>query len=156
MSDLYHISPVMLRPGSIIEPGNWGRVEGLIAAQNGVAPPYNVAVECAFEYARKLIAPDAPSRLMCVFACPTLAGACHFRDAQRATELIYEVEIVEPGTPVHAAHWQNVPLGGSGFEAGRSILAQMDALVSAYWEEGKSDPTELLIGGPIRILALAG
>jgi hypothetical protein len=66
MASYFHFAPIMLAPGSIIEPGNFGR----IIRQRGAA--HNLyRREMIFEAVRQQHFSSRPSRLDCLFCFPT-------------------------------------------------------------------------------------
>jgi hypothetical protein len=60
--------------------------------------------QVAVEVARQLTAPDAPSRLNCVFCTEDIESAKAFRDRFRNGESIYEVE-VEDTVSTHTGNY---------------------------------------------------
>jgi hypothetical protein len=59
----FHCAPMRLAAGSIIEPGNWGRMLRLYEVTNGQIQG-NVLNEALLEFARQLHAPTAPKAAM--------------------------------------------------------------------------------------------
>ena len=76
MTTYFHSAPLLLEPGAIIHPGNWGRILNCYTQQQG--NPWILAREFAFESIRVSEHPELPSRL-------------------------YEVELVTPDAPLHRA-----------------------------------------------------
>ena len=62
----FHLSGGLLGEGSVILPGNWGRILRAYGWQHPQA-----AKEMILEAARLRIAPGKPSRLECCFAFPS-------------------------------------------------------------------------------------
>lgn len=63
-SDLFHVAPIPLKEGSIILPGNWGRILTKIGSRHSA-----FLSESLLESARQQSFPDYPSRLDAAFAC---------------------------------------------------------------------------------------
>src|SRR5262245_46478650 len=66
---LSHASSILLGPGSIILPGNWGRIIRAGGERHNRWPDEQV-----LEAVRLARYPKLPSRLDACFACPTEAG----------------------------------------------------------------------------------
>lgn len=91
MAIFYHCASVKLGVGSIIEPGNWGRIINRFAYRHGLYQR-----EMVFERVRQEIRPQAPSRMEALFACASLEEArafCSIEDVK--TALIYECETLD-------------------------------------------------------------
>jgi len=83
----------ILGSGSIIEPGNWGRMLALDV--------YNFVVfkEMVFEGVRRKYYSHLPSRLNSVMLCESVDAASAFRaKCNREYDLIFKVELVDPAT----------------------------------------------------------
>jgi hypothetical protein len=80
----FHLAGIQLAPGSIIEPGNWGRI---ILATGPQHPEYQR--EFALENARLAKCPHKPSRLKAAFI------------SVDAGEAKNRVELAEPHAPSH-------------------------------------------------------
>jgi hypothetical protein len=105
--------------------------------------------EVAFEFARRLYAPSKPSRLECVFATPTLAVARSYAQSHARTNLIYEIEPIDPSVATHLGdYWVAIePHTDRYFE-------KMLERAERYWTVQTPDFPEVLIGGAVRVLAL--
>jgi hypothetical protein len=94
----FHLSGAMLAPGSIIMPGNWGRMIRAIGWQHSLAMR-----EMALENAWVMSYPNRPSRLDASFVLPTLDEARNFK--QRiggfANHLLYRVTLCDPTALSH-------------------------------------------------------
>lgn len=133
-----------IRPGAVIEPGNWGR----IVRFRGTGHPA-IGRELLFERIREEINPNAPSRFDCAFVCPTSEGAERFRRAirNRWSDLTYEVELENPDAPFFVAkidlidQYQNAP------------TTDHAALARQYWEgtDSTNPSAEILTLSPLRI-----
>lgn len=143
-----HAVCALLAPGSVILPGNMGRIVGLYVA--GTDRP---AQEAIYERARTVLQPTAPSRLACTFVCPTIEDAVEFAmtGAPRMNQW-YAVEPVEPtpelfvatqtawGMPTHAAKpWKE---------------SDFTAICEEYWNGPAEHHREILYPGPLRVLSI--
>lgn len=118
---LYHCSPVWLEPGSVIRPGNYGRVLKL------VGPRHSASLrEQLLELIRKQEFSDKPSRLTSAFACEQLAAAQIFKERNCSTGIIYEVEVVDPKAKTHVTDFNCVePIPGK--------IEDMHEVARHYW-----------------------
>ena len=105
----YHCSSTQLEAGSIIRPGNWGR----IIRNTGWG--HNQALkEAALEYVRQSEFPDKPSRMMSSFFFDD-ENEAHFysiSDNRQITMIVYQVAIdllVQP----HVGDWRGTQPRGS-------------------------------------------
>lgn len=144
MAVYYHCTPLKLGEGSVVMPGNWGRIIGLYGLGDR-ENAFRVTRELAYEYGRRAFNPDAPSRLNCTFACPTLEDAIAFRSANQAWSLINEVEPVDSEAPAYVADWRK-------FDTPHAGLADQDLLIQRYWQDTPDTHREVLLGGALRIL----
>jgi hypothetical protein len=76
---LFHLAPLRLAAGSVIEPGNWGRIlkryQNPHAQQQTMGNGWLMARELVYEIARLNFAPEAPSRFQSCFAVESLEAA---------------------------------------------------------------------------------
>jgi hypothetical protein len=140
MTKYYYCCSYPLKPNSVIEKGNWGRLEQV----------YGVALnETIFERVRKEAFVDRPSRFTCVFVFPNAANARNFLaiDQTRKADLLYEVELVNPAA--------------NQFDADMSLVNRNESNVSIieqaarrYWRGEISDPVkrEVLADSDLRIV----
>lgn len=140
LTALYHCAPLLLSPGSVICPGNWGRIKRQYE-ENALA----IAREAILEDVRKREFGASPSRLESAFACPTLNSAEQFRAKHARTGLIYKVELVDPTAPIHAGDHELYLQGFVGING-------MEELARRYWRgEGLGAP-EVLTLSPLRVV----
>jgi hypothetical protein len=99
-TNYFHLSGAMLAPGSIIEPGNWGRMIRALSWQHNCAMR-----EAALEIAREDNAPSAPSRLEAAFVMLTEGEARFFQQHTNGFQnhLLYRVALVDPAAKSHIA-----------------------------------------------------
>lgn len=95
----YHACPITLDEGSVILPGNWGRLE---KTKIGAGDPI-IFREFVLESIRKQEFKDKPSRMEATFSCPDIKSTIMYMQAHCPESLCYEVEIVNPGSPSHIA-----------------------------------------------------
>lgn len=106
MSDTYfHCAPITLGAGSIIEPGNWGRILNLYESTNGQINQ-NAVNEALLEWARKALTPTKPSRLNSIFTLPTLADAISFRNRHQRNGVIHEVRLTDDDANRHYGDYE--------------------------------------------------
>ena len=144
----FHCLPALLAPGSIIEPGNWGRIIRTYLPQDGGS--FGVAFrETVLERERLAVAPHKPSRLSAVFACPTEAELTAFMtSAGRLRDVPYEVAPICEDVPLHFGD-HGLPL----LEQGRPYFDAFAERARVYWlAEAPATNIEVLIGGPVRII----
>jgi hypothetical protein len=106
----FHSCPILLGPGSLILPGNYGRV---IEARGTDHPHWKR--EALLEEIRAAEFREKPSRLSATFSCPTLESACAYRHAMALKggfqfQRIYKVEKFVPDAPEHCADFNTVEL----------------------------------------------
>ena len=94
----FHLSGAMLALGSIIMPGNWGRMIKTLGWQ------HNLAIrEMALENARVARYPNRPSRLDASFVLPTLEEARNFKQliGGFGNHILYRVTLCDPDALSH-------------------------------------------------------
>ncbi len=154
---LFHLSGQMLGPGSIILPGNWGRLVRAYGRQHGAFDR-----EAALESFRAAHFPHLPSRLQSVFTFDSIEDAYIFRKEPGFNgHALHVVTPCDPDAPRHRArildfrarspddvdwparYWRgddtSAPEPAVGVDPGVGVL---------------SEPHEVLIGGPVRVEAL--
>ena len=96
--EYFHLSGSLLAPGSIIMPGNWGRIIRALGWQHPLA-----LREMALEDARLGRHSHRPSRLDSAFVMPTLGEARDFRRlfGGFGSHLLYRVTLCEPDAVSH-------------------------------------------------------
>ena len=99
--------------------------------------------EMALETARQLLAPEAPSRLHCVFTTLTMPDAVTFRERFRLGSHIYEVSCFDE-IPRHSGNYSAI----TDPPDKTHVLDFMPDFAINYWREASEGITEVLIGGP--------
>jgi hypothetical protein len=149
---LYHCSLAWLEPGSIIRPGNYGRVLKLFGPQHN-----HWLREQFLELVRKQEFPDKPSRLTSAFACENLAAAQFFKESSCKTGIVYEVEATDPEAKAHVTDFNCIqPIQGKiedMYEVAKHYWA------ASYWLEIPGRPdlrcAERLVECGLRVVAEA-
>ncbi|MCF1449970.1 DUF2441 domain-containing protein [Agrobacterium vitis] len=144
---LYHLAMFPLREGSIIEPGNFGRMLHLYkyATDNG----WMVARELAFEMARLRVAPEAPSRLKACYALGSLEEARRYQDTNARFNVMIEVELSEPDAPQHWGYMQHF----DGFVQ-QEFMPAVSIRADAYWSGVGTGDRELVTASGLRVLRM--
>jgi hypothetical protein len=81
MRTFYHVTSVDHPAGTVLKPGRFGdtiRLARVRQSNVDTGQLNTLAWESALEVARRCLAPNAPNRLDCVFATPTLEEARQF------------------------------------------------------------------------------
>jgi hypothetical protein len=106
---LFHLAPVLLSPGSVILPGNYGRIITAVGLSHPLWARENI-----LESVRQAHYPAKPSRLNACFACPTEQIARSYRtlmaakNASSAWQILYEVEKTDDRAADHRADFNAV------------------------------------------------
>lgn len=143
----YHFTPIRLGAGSLVEPGNFGRI--LKRYLTGTGNAWMLARELVFEKHRP---PSKPSRLSACFALPTTDDAERYRQAndQNFLQVLHEVEVVDPLAVQH--------LGSLSYLDFNNSLPFMDPTTTAaisYWSGAAGDPMkgiELVTTSGLRVM----
>lgn len=147
-TEFYHVTHLPLRAGSIIEPGNFGRIINSYRTDRG--NPWVLARELVFELVRKESWAHLPSRLNCSFLFMSLEAAHAGFDALNGELMgnrIYRAELVEPDAPSHVADFSLVRL-----PQGTEFLHPMMTIAERYWRGDQIAAPEYLTTSPIRLL----
>lgn len=139
-SRLYHCAPIILGPGSIIHPGNWGRIK-----QQFEVDGVSIAREVILEHIRQKEFSDKPSRLQANFACPTIETAKSYLDEFSKTNLIYEIELVEPAASHHTGDHKLCMKGFIGING-------MEQIARDYWTAENSESPEFVTLSPLKVI----
>lgn len=146
---LYHVSPAGYGPGGHFTRGRYGSAARQFGpATAKIESPQLGAVmwEMAMETARLALAPEAVSRLDCLFTWETLDLARAFRDRFRRGSAIYEVEPLSDARVYRGDFGlisNNVPSG--------AFVDFMPPIAVRYWTEPPGEQVEVLVGGPVNV-----
>lgn len=146
----YHWCPIPLEVGSIILPGNFGRIIRTQAGGGDIL----LLREYIYEDVRKRDYSDKPSRMESCFLCQSINSALEFANPKRfdfnPTQLLYEVEILNPDAPRHIA-----PIELVGVNSNSNAWDAWRNAAKNYWEWNPSytfNPMEVVIKSPIKIM----
>lgn len=145
MNNYYYLCSYPLEPGSVVLPGNWGR---LLKNSNCSNIALNLAKEQTFENVRLKSYPSLPSRFEAIFLCESLDGARQFRQGSNRlwSDIIYEVELLEPEKPSFRTDWTLVNV------TPQDTVAQVEERARQYWSGSSVNNPELLSLSKIRII----
>lgn len=149
---LYHFCPVPLQVGSVILPGNWGRIiDQYLMPTNCNAL---VVRELLLENARLRICPDKPSRFNAVFCCVG-EDSMNLLRQQRPLDICYRVEVCDESLPKFVGSWAHVgaPEGNSTPMCVWGEIA--DNYWKADWHTKAPQTLEMLSASSLKILETA-
>lgn len=136
-----------LASGSVIEPGNWGRMLRTYNLREG-SRWWLPLREFIFEAVRSQQFPALPSRLEAFFACENEADLRKFM-VGRPMDIGYEVELTDPSQPFHKGCLNEFEFPNNG-----SPILQHDIEERArrYWSGTNIANPEIVTLSPARIL----
>jgi|GEM_PF-757722 len=141
----YWLCSYRLEVGSIVKPGNWGRIIKMYTPQNNNHHAFIAAREYVFELVRRENFSDKPSRLESTFLCKTMEDAQELHQKNRQFDLIYEVELVNNDQIFET----DMALVDS--DPADTILA-IEAKAKIYWNPSAIVKPEILTSSPIKII----
>lgn len=148
MNTYYHVCPIPLGEGSVIQAGNFGRVIEQYRP-DGLGP---MAVrELAFETMRLKHFSHQPSRLTSIFLLPTLEHASRYRLAHGFTSIIYEVRLNEDKLVFNG----DMSLVTTGFPSPHTpAIPFLLGVANQYWQglDATVETSELLTESSVTIL----
>ena len=100
----YHVAPIQLEKGSIILPGNYGRIVTHTGYQHN-----QYGREMLLEYIRFKHYSDKPSRLHSCFVCDNLDDIKFFMQHHCSTGIIYEVSFLDDQAKQHIGCFNCLP-----------------------------------------------
>lgn len=100
----YYVCPIPLRPGSVVEPGNYGRI-----VRHHGQEHHLWGREELLERVRQADFPTKPSRLTSAYYCPEVADAQWFQNHHSNAGIIYLVVPLSPEAPRHAGYMNCLP-----------------------------------------------
>ena len=144
----FHASPLPLEIGSVILPGNWGRI--IRGYTNGKVDPSSMWIlfrEQTFELVRQTRFADKPSRLKSAFLFLEADKVQEFCvNNNRMHDVLYEVEIVDPSKKSHVGD-----MNLSALSNGLQFMDAVEANAVQYWEGTDIAYPELITESPIRV-----
>lgn len=124
MPTFFHVAPLLLAPGSVILPGNYGRVVRLIGPSH-----HAWEREQVLESVRAARYSEKPSRLACCFCFESPNTADFYRRVRAPNDVAYEVEKIEQDAPEHRSDFNVIqPLPGRS--------ENMEQIADLYWTAG--------------------
>lgn len=141
-NEYYWLGFYELGKGSIVYPGNWGRIKNKAFA----ASP-NILKELIYENVRLRLYPAYPSRLNSIFVCPSLEEIIKYQKiTSKVTEVIHKVKLVNVEANKTMTDWNKFTLAqNDSYE-----LAEQRA--REYWEGKNIANPEILIESAIEIM----
>ena len=134
-----------LDAGSVVLPGNWGRIVGMYNT-SGFGNAWIQFREDVFEKIRQDEYPQKPSRLKSIFLCESQQSLQEFlKLTSRGLDLMYEVTLLDPGEPIHRGC-----LSLLDFQQ-REGLASFTAKARSYWSAASVLRAEIATTSRVRI-----
>lgn len=145
MANFYYCAGALLGPGSIVLPGNWGRMLRVGGQRHDRYPREHLLEEVRLEEF-----PHLPSRLESIFLFDNEPNARRWREAtgNRYLDVLYEVELIQPTA-----------------RTGRLAIARLDGFNNGwppeiarpwarrYWQPPQmGEVVEVLVESPVRIV----
>lgn len=143
----YWLCSYPLEEGSVVLPGNWGRIVNLYKSDGPVLLHLR---ERIFEEVRLRSFSNLPSRMKSNFLFESLEQAKAFKNNEtgRYLDILYEVEIIDHGKPqfrgdLNVFHWPPTPF----------FLKEIDNMAYKYWQGENIQYPEILTESPIKIIS---
>lgn len=148
MASYFFCCSYPLANGSVVEPGNWGRIlrSYNLTQPNTMLSPWLLLRETAFELVRFRQFPTLPSRLEAVFVCENRQDLETFKSNGRILDISYEVELTDPTMPLHRGCLSEFTTAHQG------CLDDLEARAQRYWMGTNVVQAEIVTLSPIRIL----
>jgi hypothetical protein len=143
----FHAAPIPLAVGSVIEPGNWGRIMRAIHWGAGI-PPYFLR-EMTFEAVRLRDFPSRPSRFDALFVFEQVDHLPKITSDLTRRDITYEVELVSPEKLSHRGDFDVVRWPNS--QEVRTIPF-FEEMAAAYWRSENPAVPELVTLSAARIV----
>lgn len=141
----YYCYSLPLEVGSVIRPGNWGRILRTYTPQSS-PNHWLLTRELAYELVRVRQFPQKPSRFDCIYVCLSEADLGEFRaTSNRHIDLSYEVELVDPQAPKHLGDWTLPNMQNT------DNLPVFESRATRYWQGNDIVKQELITLSPLRI-----
>jgi hypothetical protein len=149
----FHLTPIRLAPGSIVQPGNWGRIirkyQSPVPNVQTLGNAWIIARELIFDSVRMTQFSDKPSRMEAAFCCLDEASARVYQAQADGFKIqaLHEVELVDPSKPTHQA-----PLSLVDFAHGTLFIDETIRRASVYWTGDPNGNQEIVTLSPLRIV----
>jgi Protein of unknown function (DUF2441) len=142
----YFCCSYLLGTGSIVEPGNWGRIVKKYQGPS-IGNPWVLVRELIFEQVRFSSFSQKPSRFDSIFLCPDQQHIEQFRNSMnRLFDLCYEVEIQDRNPIVHLGDWTLPSLSNN------EDYAAFVQKATTYWQGNPAQNVEVVTPHPVRII----
>lgn len=141
----YWLCSYPLEEGSIVLPGNWGRIISLYWSDGGLLIYLR---EKILEDIRKEKFSSRPSRLTSFFLCKSEVEAKTFQtlSGSREFDILYEVELVDD-KPIFETDWSFVNFPNMPF-----LLKDLEPMAYKYWQAENIQNPEVLTESRIKIV----
>lgn len=149
MNTYFHAAPLPLQPGSVILPGNWGRLLSLYR-RGVIGDPWIFGADMTFEMIRLKEFPSLPSRLASAFVFEALEHAHNHLVLKAPTNFLYRVELVEPGAAKHRACLNKINVPADNVP----MLPELIRKARLYWSGNEIEVPEVITLSPLRIVEL--
>ena len=141
----YWLASYPLEEGSVVLPGNWGRIIDLYKSDGSILTYLR---EKILEKVRSKDFPDLPSRMTSIFLCESIENAKLFRDANgRFLDILYEVELIDKEKPLFRTDWSFLNCPSTPF-----FLKQFEEMAHLYWKAENIQNPEILTESRIKII----
>lgn len=159
MKKFFHVAPILMNEGSVILPGNWGRILRLYVPGQGNEVLYR---ESVIEQIRQEEFPDKPSRFDSIFLLESEYDAINYRNQNNRFGIVYEVIVDTSGKQLHRGSYNfNLPdtvlVNGNQQFTHPSILnieglyIGMPKIARSYWSTNPDNNVEIVINAPATV-----
>ena len=142
----FYCCSLPLMAGSVIKPGNWGRIIKTYSPQS--SPNVWLFIrELIFEQVRRENFSTKPSRFESIFLCLDQNSIRDFKQTtSRSLDLIYEVVVLDEQEPTHIGDWALCNIQNNDNYSTFVDRAKM------YWSGENIAKPELVTTSPIKII----
>jgi hypothetical protein len=134
-----------LGEGSVVLPGNWGRMIG----KNPDQQQEYILKERVIEQIRQHGFPKRPSRLKSIFLCETLEELEKFlASSGRFFDIKYAVRLTNQREQIFRADWNLIS------QMSMSDIKSLNSLAVDYWSGNTQSGVEVLTKSPVRIVKM--
>jgi hypothetical protein len=145
----FHSCPLLLESGSVVQPGNWGRILNCYRQPN-VNNGWMLAREMTYEAIRSSEFPGRPSRLSSAFIFESLEHANQYKSQFSPWNPLYEVELINPDALSHKAGFNLIQFPGDHTE----FLPVVVSCARDYWRGREITVPEILTKSPLKVMAM--
>lgn len=134
-----------LGEGSVVLPGNWGRIIGINPDQQ----QEYILKERAIEQIRQHDFPERPSRLRCIFLCETLEELGKFLvSSGRFFDIKYAVRLTNQQEQIFRTDWNLIS------QMSMSDIKRLNSLAIDYWSGNTQFGVEVLTKSSVLIIKM--